>query len=281
MNYYDYYSKKVENFDLEKILPPEWIMFPNIPFWSIWWRMWYWEEYREILYNFYEKLSDEDFKKYFEIFPVPIFWWLGLRERKLWIKWLFFPKYRNLVCVWSWKTNYNFENIKILETDFRIYKWLKFSKEFLIKFKEWAQEFISLEHYILYYKWIFFDDEKFYKKIWKIKNYEDLEKVLLDLPKNFDLKKWKSIEYFVYLNWNYFKFTQNKELLDELFYYIWKKYFLDEDDLLNNFLWFSLYEIWEYLKEIYKNYNKIDFKYLEENWIFVFDFNKNFSFKNL
>ena len=56
------------------LMAPEWLMYPNIPYGSIGWRMGYGEGYAMDFYRWFNKLEEDEKKKYREMFPEPKRW---------------------------------------------------------------------------------------------------------------------------------------------------------------------------------------------------------------
>ena len=57
-----------------KWMAPEWLACPEIPQYSIGWRMGYGEDYICKLGAWLDKLSDEEREEYGRLFPMPVFW---------------------------------------------------------------------------------------------------------------------------------------------------------------------------------------------------------------
>ena len=127
--------------------------------------------------------------------------------------------------------------------------------------------------------------------IMKIKNPKEM-KALGKKVKNFDQEVWDKVKYSIVLTGNYYKFSQNENLRD--FLILTKNRILVEASPLdtiwgiglgkdnekvynpnrwrgNNLLGFALMEIRDEIRNVYKNYSKINWnKISEEKWYNLF-----------
>ena len=58
----------------KKIMPPPWLVYPEIERYSIGWRMGYGEDYIYKFWNWLDTLTSDELAEYRSLFPEPITW---------------------------------------------------------------------------------------------------------------------------------------------------------------------------------------------------------------
>ncbi|UIR56396.1 NADAR family protein [Sphingobacterium sp. SRCM116780] len=283
-------------FTINRPMPPLWLMYPHISQFSIGWRMGYGESYRNNLFDWLETLTDDENKKYQEMFPAPKTW----RE------------YYNI--------DYDFEDVEEFECE-HVQLWnkggeMEYSRNKLIGqfetekptyiffwkpnigivdksclgqwqpsiFKVDADTYCCTEQYMMAEKARLFEDEEIAGLIMKSTDPKEM-KALGKKVKNFDQTIWDRVKYSIVLNGNYFKFSQNKGIRQYLLATenkilvetspldtIWGIGLSENNGkVLNpntwrdkNLLGFALMEVRDELRKLYKNYDRIDWQKLEE-----------------
>ena len=57
-----------------KLMPPQWIKYPELSEFTMGWRMGYGEEYRYHFWDWYDTLTSKQQQEYQKLFPYPVFW---------------------------------------------------------------------------------------------------------------------------------------------------------------------------------------------------------------
>lgn len=290
-------------YTLENPLPPPWIMYPNIPPRSIGWRMGYGEFYIFTFCDWFKSLSKDEQNIYQDMFPEPKKTWhwfytgdikeyleetsdetrkidyLDNNEEQKYSKEFFIKKEQqkeNLEFVFFWAAgDINYEP----ECCFSQFQYSEF-KEFV--------PYTCAEQFMMSKKAMIFGDKKIENEILNSTSPKQM-KLLGRKVKNFDEKIWDDIKYKVVTLGNYYKFSQNKRMRDILLAtgdkVIVEASPLDRiwgiglsksnEDAINikawrglNLLGFALMEVRDELREVYKNYDKIDWSnlYDETDW---------------
>lgn len=283
-----------KKFTIDNPMPPLWMMHPHITRYSIGWRMGYGEGYKYDLNDWFDALSDEDQKKYQEMFPAPRTWAGHYDEiidndyeedegDFLTISSPFWHK--NGEMQYSTKKLLA-ENRSFNSSDF-IFFW-KTDPKNITKgcFSQWQysefevdiDDYTSAEQFMMAEKAQLFEDEEIRKQILETPDPMTI-KALGRKVKNFDEKKWKRARYSIVLNGNYYKFSQNEAMRNFLLSTgdkilveaspldrIWGIGMGQDNENApspskwkgENLLGFALMEVRDELRTVYKNYDKID-----------------------
>ena len=280
-------------FTIENPMPPVWMMYPNISQYSIGWRMGYGESYKWDLADWKKTLTTEEISTYQEMFPPPTFWreyynedyefedieeyecgcvqlWSKNGEMKYTIDALI-KNHENLQYLFFWKPGINEKDKSCLG------QWQ------LSNFEVDIDDYTCAEQYMMAEKARLFEDKEIEEQIMHTAD----PKTMKSLGKNvrgFDQTLWDNAKYSIVLNGNYYKFAQNKEMRDFLLSTcdkilveaspldaIWG-IGLGEDNPKahnpttwrgQNILGFALMEVRDDLRQVYKNYNKINWEQLQ------------------
>lgn len=211
-------------FTLDCPLPPQWLMYPEIPCGSIGWRMGYGESYRYLLSDWLETLSPTDQQQYHELFPAPISW---DSERYQDLE-------HALIAFWRENGQPAYDRYQLIEEsktgktiDYLFFWGHHPSKDGLPSpsvFSQWwiskfnsnvAFEYCCMEQYMMRLKAELFNDEEIADKILNTTDPKAI-KALGRQVHNFDEKIWNRYKYSIVLNGNFDKFMQNKPLRDFL-----------------------------------------------------------------
>ncbi len=266
---------------IKDLMPPKWLKFQCIPHGSIGWRMGGGEEYGMEQYSWFLKLSDAEKEEYDRLFPRPLFWqkngdgWYE-NDYTYNIKWL---KNQNnpedFVLFWGHRPS---KDGLITKTCF--------SQWYLCHFQIGHLRFCCMEQYMMYRKAILFKDDKIAEKILASDSPSEMKRLGRRVA-NFNEDKWNENKYDIVVLGNYFKFIQNRRLLNYLFSTknsvlveaspedkIWGIGLSAENpDALDvekwqgeNLLGFALMEVRENLKQILKNEHLFNKEDLILNW---------------
>lgn len=277
------------------LMAPLWLMYPNIPYGSIGWRMGYGEGYAMDFYSWFNNLEEDEKKKYREMFPEPKRWG---REDNIY-------RYNNY-WTYTWqkdgKPEYNLNN---LISDYAGGKNLEYicfwghhpKKDGSITkscFSQWWKssfnighvKYLFMEQYMMVEKARLFGDKEIEEKIMSSNNPKEI-KGLGRKVKGFDEKIWDNIKYSIVVNGNYNKFMQNEKLktfllstedkiLVEASPYdnVWGIQMSENDvDIKNPELWrgenllgFALMEVRNEIRRVCENSGMIDFVSLHKKY---------------
>ncbi|AGF57195.1 NADAR family protein [Clostridium saccharoperbutylacetonicum] len=277
------------------LMAPEWLMYPNIPYGSIGWRMGYGESYAIDFYRWFNKLEEDEKKKYKDMFPEPKRWGIGDNIYR-------YNKYWTYVWQKDGKPEYNLNN---LISDYKngnnleyIYFWGHHPKKdgSVSKscFSQWWKsgfnvghiKYLFMEQYMMAEKARLFEDKEIEEKIMSSNDPNEI-KGLGRKVRGFDEGIWNNIKYSIVINGNYNKFMQNEKLktfllstedkiLVEASPYdnVWGIQMSEEDmDIKNPELWrgenllgFALMEVRNEIRRISTNSNMIDFDSLHKKY---------------
>lgn len=285
----------MENKNGNLLMAPLWLMYPEIPNGSIGWRMGYGEGYAIDFYLWFNKLEEDEKKKYKEMFPEPKRW---EREYNIY-------EYNNY-WTYTWqkdgKPEYDLNN---LISDYKdgknleyIYFWGHhpkkdggitkscFSQWWKSRFNIGHTEYLFMEQYMMAEKARFFGDKEIEEKI--MNSYDPKEiKSFGRKVRGFDEEIWNRAKYSIIINGNYNKFMQNERLktfllstgdkiLVEASPYdtVWGIQMSEEDvNIKNPELWrgenllgFALMEVRNEIKRVCKNSNMIDWVSLNNRY---------------
>jgi ribA/ribD-fused uncharacterized protein len=156
----------------------------------------------------------------------------------------------------------------------------------LSKFIVEIDEYICAEQYMMAEKARLFEDEEVRNLIMKSMDPKEM-KVLGKKVKNFDQTVWDKVKYSIVLNGNYYKFSQNKNIRNYLLSTgnkvlveaspldtIWGIGLGKENEKANNpntwrgknLLGFALMEVRDEVQNVYKNYDIINWKMVNEKY---------------
>ncbi len=200
------------NYSITNPMPPLWLRYPHIPSGSIGWRMGYGEGYAQDHYDWLKTLNESERSIYDEMFPKPKNW------DQTFIS--------NRICFWNFdgKPEYSLNQIlKDKKIDF-LFFWGNTSNQvdksclsqwWKSDFQVSIYKYCCMEQYMMAEKARLFDDKLSEEKIMKETDPKKIKELGRNV-KNFDEDLWNRHKYSIVLNGNYFKFIQNKELLDYL-----------------------------------------------------------------
>jgi ribA/ribD-fused uncharacterized protein len=283
----------MKNYEL--LMAPLWLMYPNIPYGSIGWRMGYGEYYSMDLYRWFNKLEEDEKESYIEMFPEPKRWG---RNNNIY-------RYNNYwTYIWQedGKPEYDLNNLildykcgKDLEY---IYFWGNHSKKdgSITKacFSQWWEssfnighvKYLFMEQYMMSEKARLFGDKEIEEKIMSSKDPKEI-KELGRKVKGFDENVWNKIKYSIVINGNYNKFMQNENLKEFLlstqdkilveaspYDNVWGiQMSADDINIKKPVLWrgenllgFALMEVRNEIRRICKNISMIDFVLLHKKY---------------
>lgn len=285
--------------NINNLMAPPWLMYPNISRYSIGWRMGYGENYMMDFADWYSGLNIDEQRQFQEMFPEPK-GWLGWYEEEYTDR----DIYNENVLFWNKDGEMKYSRERI-ENDFQNRKKEKFiffwghqpSKDGTItktSFSQWWRSSFSInigtyccmEQYMMAEKARLFKDVETLEKIMRSNNPKEI-KVLGRQVKNFDENIWKKNRYSIILNGNYAKFMQNEDL--RLFLISTKDSILVEaspydkiwgigmssnnENIENPLLWrglnllgFALMEVRDELIRVCQNYDKLNMIKLHEKY---------------
>lgn len=196
--------EKKEKLLERELMKPLWLKYKFIPQWSIGWRMGFGEGYSMEFYDWRQTLSKEELEEYNNLFPLPVSWG-GIKK------------------------GYNQEWITKNKKDKEyLFFWgHKPAKDGLISkscFSQWWQcefrighiTYNCMEQNMMYRKAMLFDDKEIGKEILECDDPSKI-KALGRKVSNFDEEIWNKHKYNFVIEGNYYKFIQNKNLLNFLF----------------------------------------------------------------
>ena len=208
-------------------MAPQWIAFPAYTEFTIGWRMGAGEDYKSKFWDWYESLTPAQQREYQTLFPYPCFWHYTRWEEDeqdiedetdyyyegipFWqpkgaykySKKTFMNSPKKLKFVFFWKPNANAVDESCLG------QWQP--SPFYVD----GDKYSCAEQYMMAEKARLFGDEEMREEIMNTSD-SKLMKALGRKVRNFDPQVWDKAKYSIVLNGNYYKFTQNKEMMDFL-----------------------------------------------------------------
>ena len=209
------------------MMTPPWIKFPAYTEFTIGWRMGAGEDYKSKFWDWYEGLTPAKQQEYQALFPYPCFWHYNRWEENeqdiddeedyyyegvaLWqpkgaykySKKTFINSAKKLKFIFFWKPNANV----IDESCLGQWQPSPFSVD--------GDKYSCAEQYMMAEKARLFEDEEVREEIMNTSD-PKMMKALGRKVRNFDPQVWDKAKYSIVLNGNYYKFTQNKEMMDFL-----------------------------------------------------------------
>ena len=280
-------------FTIENPMPPIWMMYPHISQFSIGWRMGYGEDYKYKFWEWKNSLPESERKQYETMFPAPKTW------REYYNEDYHFEDVDDFECegveLWSKGGKMQYYRTKLIEQfnkgekpDFEFF-W-KPENDVINKscFGQWTFSEFKIDTDIYYYteqymmaeKARLFKDKEVLEQIMKAKDPKEM-KALGKKVRNFNQDIWDKTKYSIVLNGNYFKFAQNPGMRNFLLATgnkilveaspldkIWGIGLSEENsNAMNPNLWrgqnllgFALMEVRDDLRNVYKNYDKINWE---------------------
>ena len=207
-------------FSIENPMPPDWLMYPEIPIGSIGWRMGYGEYYGAEQFDWFSSLSKEDQERYNELFPMPKMWYYDNYKRAAIMFWT--PNGRPIYGLSEHLKEYQHEK----QFDYQFFWGHQPSVEGSLTsscFSQWwksdfrfgIEQYCCVEQYLMAKKAQLFEDNQAYNAIMD----NDDPKVIKALGrkvKKFNEMVWSEYKYQIALNGNYAKFMQNQKLKEFL-----------------------------------------------------------------
>lgn len=284
-----------EQFTIENPMPPEWLMYPEIPLGSIGWRMGYGESYVMYRYSWFDKLSNDEQERYNELFPKPKMWEFDNFCRRGDMNGIIFWKPEG-------KPAYGKEDLCLDHSEGKRLDYLFFwghqpKKEGSLSescFSNWwfspfqvsVTTYNFVEQFMMSYKADLFNDKEMSARILESSNPSEIKK-LGRMVHNFDEVVWNEYKYSIMLNALYAKFMQNQQLKQFLlstgekilveaspYDKIWGIGLKKEDAKVTsplkwkgeNLLGFALMEVREEIRRICKNENMISWDSVDERF---------------
>ncbi len=290
------------NFSIENPMPPLWLMYPNISQYSIGWRMGYGEGYKFDLFDWLKKLSSDEKQRYIEMFPAPKLW------RNYWDESEDSDSDEteeescfNYEYIQFWNKNgemkYDRDKITLEYNSGKKQEFIFFWKPDDSKvdkscFSQWQKspfevdvcDYSYAEQYMMAEKAQLFEDDDIEEEIMAVTTPKKM-KDLGQKVRNFNQQVWDKCKYSIVLAGNYYKFTQDKEMMNFLLSTgnkvlveaspldkIWGIGLSEEHpDVQNPNLWkgqnllgFALMEVRDEIKRVYANYDKINWSLFEK-----------------
>jgi len=276
---------------LEDPMPPLWIMFPWISRYSIGWRMGSGEDYRYKFWEWFDALSSQEQVIYTEMFPAPKMW------RGIYDKDYSFEDGDDYACgsieLWNKNGEMQYNRNKTID-EYNGNKKIEFvffwkpqngiidesclSQWYLSKIN--VDTYCCAEQYMMAEKARLFEDNEILNAIMESQNPKDI-KVLGKQVRRFEQTLWDKAKYSIVLNGNYYKFSQNKDMREYLLSTgsktlveaspldtVWGIGCGRDDEKAHNpntwrgsnLLGFALMEVRAEIRNVYKNYDKIDWE---------------------
>jgi len=291
-----YYFRKTmkamkAKFTLENPMPPVWMMCPHIRQFSIGWRMGYGEGYKYDLSDWLDTLTETEKEKYQKMFPHPKTW------REYYNPDYDFGDMEDYECggvvLWNKHGIMEYSRNKLIEkyNSREQIEYIFFWKPNIgvvdkSCFGQWQPSVFSVdvdtyccaEQYMMSEKARFFKDEEICKLIMKSTDPKEM-KALGKKIRNFEQNMWDKVKYSIVLNGNYFKFAQNEDMRNFLLSTgdkvlveaspldtVWGIGLSESNEKSQNpstwrgqnLLGFALMEVRDDLRNVYRNYGKVD-----------------------
>ena len=208
-------------------MAPQWIAFPAYTEFTIGWRMGAGEDYKSKFWDWYESLTLAQQKEYQALFPYPCFWHYNRWEEDDQDIDDEEDYYYEGIPVWQPKGAYKYSIATFIHSAKKL-KFVFFWKpnaEVVDEscFSQWqpspfsvdGDKYYCAEQYMMAEKARLFGDEEVEEEIMNTSD-PKLMKALGRKVRNFDPQVWDKAKYSIVLNGNYYKFTQNKEMMDFL-----------------------------------------------------------------
>ena len=208
-------------------IAPQWIAFPAYTEFTIGWRMGAGEDYKCKFWDWYESLTPAQQKEYQALFPYPCFWHYNRWEEDDQDIDDEEDYYYEGIPVWQPKGAYKYSIATFIHSAKKL-KFVFFWKpnaEVVDEscFSQWqpspfsvdADKYYCAEQYMMAEKARLFDDEQVREEIMNTSD-PKLMRTLGRKVRNFNDEVWDKAKYSIVLNGNYYKFTQNKEMMDFL-----------------------------------------------------------------
>ena len=284
-------------FTLENPMPPLWLMYPHIRQFSIGWRMGYGEGYKDDFFEWFNTLTEKEQVKYQEMFPYPKTW------REYYNPDYDFEDVEDYECggVELWNKDgikeYSCEKLVERHTSGKQIEYIFFWQPNIgvidkscfgqwqpSIFKVCTETYNCAEQYMMAEKARLFKDEEICELIMKSTDPKEM-KALGKKVRNFEQTLWDKAKYSIVLNGNYFKFTQNEDMrilllstgdkvlveaspLDT----VWGIGLSESNEKSQNpntwrgqnLLGFALMEVRDELRNIYRNYDKVDWSVFKD-----------------
>ena len=217
----------------DKWMPPEWLAYPEIPQFSIGWRMGYGEDYLIRLSDWLEGLSEAEKAEYERLFPRPVFW-DSLEEDGEEIDAALFYEGKHDYFLRYWRPHgLPAYDRAALEADAAAGKELEFlhfwghyskdgsigptclSQWWMSDFKVEGELFHCMEQYMMAEKARLFGDREIREQIMCAATPAKM-KALGRKVRNFDQGVWDKCKYTIVLTGNFQKFLQRPDMKDFL-----------------------------------------------------------------
>ncbi|WP_454998543.1 NADAR family protein [Capnocytophaga granulosa] len=210
-----------------ELMTPPWIKFPAYTEFTIGWRMGAGEGYKWEFWDWYETLTPAQQQEYQALFPYPCFWHYNRweeDERDIDDE---EDYYYEGIPFWQPKGAYKYSIATFINSAKKpkfVFFW-KPNAEVVNEsyFSQWqpspfcvdVEEYCCAEQYMMAEKARLFGDEEVEEEIMNTSD-PKLMKALGRKVRNFDPQVWDKAKYSIVLNGNYYKFTQNKAMMDFL-----------------------------------------------------------------
>lgn len=188
----------------KKIMLPAWLKYKHYTLNSMGWRMGDGESYiYDELNPWIASLSDDDKEEYEKLFPQPVSW--SKQTKGYNIEWVIENNVTDFQFFWGHKCSKD-----------GVVNHSCLSQWYMCDFKVNAETFCCMEQYMMFRKAWLFQDEDMAKEIKKCNDPSKIKSLGRKIS-NFDEKKWSEHKYEIVIEGNYYKFIQNKKLLNFLF----------------------------------------------------------------
>ncbi len=216
----------------DKWMAPEWLACPELPQYSMGWRMGYGESYGCRLGNWLDALSHKEREEYERLFPRPVFWDSPAAEEDA-DESLYYDGENYFLRYWRPSGVPAYDRSR-LEADAAAGKKLKFlhfwghapekdghitetclSQWWMVDFKVDGQPYCCMEQFMMAEKARLFGDKETLAQIMETQVQGKI-KALGRQVKDFDQAEWDMCKYTIVLTGNFQKFLQNPDLKDFL-----------------------------------------------------------------
>jgi ribA/ribD-fused uncharacterized protein len=215
---------KLAGFDLERPLPPPWMMYPHISYASIGWRMGYGEGYSYDFDEWFGQLAHAEQVHYAARFPSPITWPDFYRDEPDYAE--LHNRWQNGVLLWDVAGEPRYTREKLAEATGKLEDAVFFWKPGNSPkdcFSQWQPSAFTVdtdhyswaEQHMMAEKARVFQDKEMRGQILSAGDPREI-KALGRKVSGFSSEVWDAVKHAIVLNGNYAKFAQNADMRDSL-----------------------------------------------------------------